>query len=313
MTFRDRAGGRRGARRRVRRAHRSGGQRARDRARRRAAGRAPSPACATSCRRTDRSRCISIRCAPTATRWLDASSARPRQPAAGDAAVGAPVGVPVCYGGELGPDLADVAAFARPDARTTSSRCTRRRPTASSCSGSCPGFAYLGSVDRADRGAAPRDAARARAGGSVGIAGGQTGIYPAETPGGWQLIGRTPRQAVRSRRAPSRSCCKAGDARAVLSDRRASRPCRASAACAARRTSIRPGMLTTVQDLGRWGYQARGVPVAGPMDPCLASAGERARRQRPRRGDARGHADRARSSSSRTSALVAVAGARVRR
>ena len=31
---------------------------------------------------------------------------------------------------------------------------------------------------------------------------------------------------------------------------------------------IRPGMLTTVQDAGRWGVQARGVPVAGPMDPC---------------------------------------------
>lgn len=30
---------------------------------------------------------------------------------------------------------------------------------------------------------------------------------------------------------------------------------------------IKPGMLTTVQDAGRWGYQARGVPVAGPMDP----------------------------------------------
>ena len=31
---------------------------------------------------------------------------------------------------------------------------------------------------------------------------------------------------------------------------------------------IKPGLLTTVQDLGRWGYQALGVPVAGPMDPC---------------------------------------------
>ena len=29
---------------------------------------------------------------------------------------------------------------------------------------------------------------------------------------------------------------------------------------------IRPGMLTTIQDLGRWGYQGSGVPVAGPMD-----------------------------------------------
>jgi antagonist of KipI len=31
-------------------------------------------------------------------------------------------------------------------------------------------------------------------------------------------------------------------------------------------TVVRPGLLTTVQDLGRWGYQDRGVPVAGPMD-----------------------------------------------
>ncbi|HZR24894.1 MAG TPA: biotin-dependent carboxyltransferase family protein [Vicinamibacterales bacterium] len=31
---------------------------------------------------------------------------------------------------------------------------------------------------------------------------------------------------------------------------------------------IKPGMLTTIQDAGRWGYQSRGVPVAGPMDPC---------------------------------------------
>ena len=30
---------------------------------------------------------------------------------------------------------------------------------------------------------------------------------------------------------------------------------------------IRGGMLTTIQDSGRWGYQSRGVPVAGPMDP----------------------------------------------
>ena len=30
---------------------------------------------------------------------------------------------------------------------------------------------------------------------------------------------------------------------------------------------VKPGMLTTVQDAGRWGFQARGVPVAGPMDP----------------------------------------------
>lgn len=31
---------------------------------------------------------------------------------------------------------------------------------------------------------------------------------------------------------------------------------------------LKPGMLTTIQDRGRWGWQSRGVPVAGPMDPC---------------------------------------------
>ena len=49
---------------------------------------------------------------------------------------------------------------------------------------------------------------------------------------------------------------------------------------------IKPGLLTTVQDRGRWGFQARGVSVAGPMDAYAASAGQRAGRQRsmmPRR------------------------------
>ena len=57
--------------------------------------------------------------------------------------------------------------------------------------GFLPGFAYLGEVD--DRIAAPRKTApRLRVPkGSVGIAGRQTGIYSLESPGGWQIIGRT--------------------------------------------------------------------------------------------------------------------------
>jgi len=57
--------------------------------------------------------------------------------------------------------------------------------------GFLPGFAYLGSVDpriATPRHASPRKKVPA---GSVGIAGNQTGIYPLESPGGWQLIGRT--------------------------------------------------------------------------------------------------------------------------
>jgi inhibitor of KinA len=103
----------------------------------------------------------------------------------------APLRVPVCYGGDFGPDLPDVANFAGlsedevVDLHGAS-------PYRVFMLGFMPGFAYLGPV--AARIAAPRRAVpRARvAPGSVGIAGQQTGIYPAETPGGWQIIGRTP-------------------------------------------------------------------------------------------------------------------------
>lgn len=58
--------------------------------------------------------------------------------------------------------------------------------------GFLPGFAYMGSVDeriRTARKTSPRTTVPA---GSVGIAGEQTGIYPLDSPGGWQLIGQTP-------------------------------------------------------------------------------------------------------------------------
>jgi KipI family sensor histidine kinase inhibitor len=99
--------------------------------------------------------------------------------------------IPVCYGGELGPDLPGVAAFARlaeDEVIRIHSGATYRVFML----GFVPGFAYLGLVD--ERIAMPRHSTpRVRVPiGSVGIAGVQTGIYPAETPGGWQLIGRTP-------------------------------------------------------------------------------------------------------------------------
>ena len=76
--------------------------------------------------------------------------------------------------------------------------------------GFMPGFAYMGIVDA--RIAAPRrETPRVRVPrGSVGIAGAQTGIYPAETPGGWQLIGRTPVRPFDSAR-PEPFLMKPGD------------------------------------------------------------------------------------------------------
>jgi inhibitor of KinA len=132
------------------------------------------------------------------------------QPMTVAAASRAPVRIPVCYGGELGPDMAGVAAFAHlsePDVVRVHSASTYRVFML----GFVPGFAYLGSVDA--RIAMPRHASpRVRVPvGSVGIAGVQTGVYSAETPGGWQLIGRTP---VKPFDAARENPClmKAGDA-----------------------------------------------------------------------------------------------------
>lgn len=99
--------------------------------------------------------------------------------------------IPVLYGGEAGPDLQDVAAFAKLSAaeviRLHASVVYRVYML-----GFSPGFPYLGLVPEPlamPRLPTPRVTVPA---GSVGIAGTQTGIYPISTPGGWRLIGRTP-------------------------------------------------------------------------------------------------------------------------
>jgi inhibitor of KinA len=101
-----------------------------------------------------------------------------------------PIQIPVKYGGSFGPDLADVARFGN----ITEEEVVRLHTAVTYrvfMLGFVPGFAYMGSVDR--RIAAPRRPSPRRAVpmGSVGIAGVQTGIYPSQMPGGWQLIGRT--------------------------------------------------------------------------------------------------------------------------
>lgn len=111
----------------------------------------------------------------------------------------APVRIPVCYGGEFGPDLAAVATFAH----ITEAEVVRLHSSATYrvfMLGFVPGFAYLGLVD--ERIAMPRRSTpRVRVpAGSVGIAGVQTGVYPAETPGGWQIVGRTPLKPFDPRR-----------------------------------------------------------------------------------------------------------------
>jgi inhibitor of KinA len=104
---------------------------------------------------------------------------------------GALVEIPVCYGGEFGPDLPDVARFAGcSEDEVVSIHASRTYRVY--LVGFVPGFAYLAEVDSriaAPRRPAPRTVVPP---GSVAIAGGQTGVYPSATPGGWNIIGRTP-------------------------------------------------------------------------------------------------------------------------
>jgi inhibitor of KinA len=101
------------------------------------------------------------------------------------------VEIPVCYGGEHGPDLIDVSKIHG----MTPAQVIELHSSSTYVVyflGFVPGFAYLGELPQAlvtPRLATPR---RRVPPGSVGIAGRQTGVYPVATPGGWRLLGRTP-------------------------------------------------------------------------------------------------------------------------
>ncbi|HXN53666.1 MAG TPA: 5-oxoprolinase subunit PxpB [Candidatus Acidoferrum sp.] len=109
------------------------------------------------------------------------------------------VEIPVCYGGEHGPDLNDVSAMHG----VTPAQVIELHSSTTYLVyflGFVPGFAYLGELPEAlvtPRLATPR---RRVPPGSVGIAGSQTGVYPVATPGGWRLLGRTPIAMFRSDR-----------------------------------------------------------------------------------------------------------------
>ena len=122
---------------------------------------------------------------------------------------GRTVEVPVCYGGEFGPDLGLVAK----QAKLSPEEVIKRHSKADYLVyliGFAPGFPYLGGLPKelaTPRHAKPRMVVPP---GSVGIAGNQTGIYPLGTPGGWNLIGRTPKRLFVPEEDPP-SFLRAGD------------------------------------------------------------------------------------------------------
>ncbi|MEH7545148.1 5-oxoprolinase subunit PxpB [Neobacillus vireti] len=99
--------------------------------------------------------------------------------------------IPVYYGGETGPDLPFVASYHRLSEEEVISLHTSKEYLIYMM-GFVPGFPYLGglppslTVPRLEH---PRPSVKA---GAVGIGGNQTGIYPAEVPSGWRIIGITP-------------------------------------------------------------------------------------------------------------------------
>lgn len=190
------------------------------------------------------------------------------------------VEIPVCYGGAYGPDLDEVAAGVRRSAAAVVALHSGARYRVHAI-GFAPGFAYLGGLPEAihtPRRVTPRRQVPA---GSVGIGGEQTGIYPLGTPGGWNLIGRTPLRLFDPARAEP-AMLRAGDEvafREIDPDEFAARaaaenpppmPAPKAPACgmgdAVEIEVLKAGMHTTLQDLGRSGHRAEGVPLSGGAD-----------------------------------------------
>lgn len=199
--------------------------------------------------------------------------------AAAPAPTGRLVRIPVCYGGEFGPDLGFVAAQAGiSEQQVTALHSGRDYPVY--MLGFLPGFPYLGGLPV--RIAAPRlETPRARVeAGSVGIAGSQTGIYPVASPGGWRIIGRTPLRlfdpgreepflAAAGDRVRFEPVDRAEFARISASLEKPADPASAGPVPEPGWRTLevlKPGLLTTVQDRGRRGFLAFGVPVSGAMD-----------------------------------------------
>ena len=148
--------------------------------------------------------------------------------------------------------------------------------------GFTPGFPYLGMADpRLDipRRSVPRVRVPA---GAVSMARAQTGIYPWVTPGGWHLLGRMdPALLFDPGKSPPSGCLPGDQVRFLPVAELPERPAEQTGAPPPPKGPPaieveRGGLLTTVQDLGRPGYQRYGVPWSGAADPASLRFANRA-------------------------------------
>ncbi|MGE7121563.1 5-oxoprolinase subunit PxpB [Peribacillus sp. NPDC046944] len=119
------------------------------------------------------------------------------------------ISLPVCYGGEFGPDLEHVARFNH----LTTDEVIHIHSSGEYLAymiGFAPGFPFLGGLSEKIATPRRRSPRMNIPKGAVGIAGMQTGVYPISTPGGWQLIGQTPSTLFLPNESPP-SLLQAGD------------------------------------------------------------------------------------------------------
>ncbi|MDQ5857076.1 MAG: 5-oxoprolinase subunit PxpB [Acidobacteriota bacterium] len=190
--------------------------------------------------------------------------------------------IPVAYGAESGPDL---LAVARDRGLDPAELCRRhaRAEYRVAFLGFSPGFAYLTGLPpelAVPRLESPRPRVPA---GSVAIAGEYSAIYPAETPGGWRLIGRSPVSLFDPAAEPpalfspgdrvSFEPIGEGELLRRLAERRAGEEPEATGEDETLFEVVTPGPFTSIQGAPRFGLGRTGVPAGGAMDPGALAAG----------------------------------------
>jgi KipI family sensor histidine kinase inhibitor len=207
---------------------------------------------------------------------IEALARRHMETAVDEARPARVVEIPVCYGGEFGPDLEDVARHAG----LTPERVIELHAAGDYLVyfvGFATCFPYLGGLPpelATPRLSAPRKSVPA---GSVAIGGSQAGIYPLPSPGGWRIVGRTPLALFDPQASPPPLLRMGDRVRFVRSAGDLVTGVGAVAPCAPiYPTHIRvlsPGLQTTIQDLGRFGYAHFGISASGAADPLALRAG----------------------------------------